>query len=586
MPLYRSQTRRPTTEEPVQLPREILERIDRVCDYHRASKHTYAAVEAARQSLSLDWPNKPSPYRTFEKFPRTALPTTILDAAVPTLQLLAEGLGALPASQLQPPQDLKTLGTWLYLSDGITIEKGLGSRRYSLRSCPSSGALFPYEIYVAAFAVEGLEPGLYHYSVREFSLRRLRDGAVALNQLKRGRPDLDFLKTVPAAMLVTTNFWRSAWRYKQRAYRYVLLDAGHLVQNLVTVGNALGIQTSVRLRMNDRNTRELIGVAEECEFGQCEPAQAMVVWADKATRPMAPPAKPPAAPPAPNGDPLAGLAPDGSAAGAAALELPPIERPPLSPHVTPYGSMLAVHHDCVAPGVALREIRPPLTELTPLVHGIPYADPAPPEELPSGPSVRRVLLARRSPADFLRHSISRSQLWHMNRVAFRGGSFFPVVPDGPHTGLVRPYWVLHDVGGMDEGVWHYDAQADRWALLRRGDYRMESQYLALEQTMFGNAAAVCFMVSDLNSLMAGAGPDAYRLAHLEAGAVAQRIHLAAAGMELACAGIGAFFDDEVRQFLDLDRTGWEPVYGVAVGVPAPDPPPEPPAALRRPPRGW
>jgi hypothetical protein len=57
-------------------------------------------------------------------------------------------------------------------------------------------------------------------------------------------------------------------------------------------------------------------------------------------------------------------------------------------------------------------------------------------------------------------------------------------------------------------------------------------------------------------------------------------------MELGCAGAGAFYDDEVRRFLDLDRTAWEPIHAIAIGVPAPEPPPERPAALQRPPRQW
>jgi len=584
----------------VALSREILERIERVRDYHQASKHTYDQVQAAQQGWALDWDNKPSPYRTFPEFPKTALPTTIIDASVPTLDLLTDGLGALPASQVQPPQDLKTLASWLYLADGITIEKGVGSRRYSLRSCPSSGALFPFEIYVAAFAIDGLSPGLYHYSVREFSLRRLREGPLTLQHLKRGRPDLEFLKTVPAALLVSTNFWRSAWRYRQRAYRYALLDAGHLVQNLVSVASGIGIQTTTRLRMNERITRELIGLAEDCDFGECESVQAMVVWADTATKPINAPSRAASLSSSSvfgihGGDPLAGLtssgapigaAPPAEAGGTAVNELPPIARAPLSPHATPYGSIRGAHEDCVAPGVAIREIRPPLTELSPAPVGATYIDLAPPEPLPSGPSLRRVLMTRRSPADFLRHSIARSQFWTLNRLAFRGGSHFPTFPDGPHTGLVKPFWVLHDVGGMDAGVWYYDAPADRWALVRRGDYRMETLYLCLEQQVAGNASAVCFLVAELRALMGAAGPDAYRLAHLEAGVVAQRCHLAAAGMELGCAGAGAFYDDEVRRFLDLDRTAWEPIHAIAIGVPAPEPPPERPAALQRPPRQW
>src|SRR5207237_10515226 len=167
-------------------------------------------VPAAQQTAAPDWDNRPSACRTFADYPRTPVPTTIVDASVPTLEVLADGLGAIPASQVQPPQDLKTLASWLYLANGITIEKGVGSRRYSLRSCPSSGALYPFEVYVAAFAVDGLAPGLYHYGVSAFSLRRLRDGATTLQHLKRGRPDLEFLKTVPAALLVSTNYWRSA----------------------------------------------------------------------------------------------------------------------------------------------------------------------------------------------------------------------------------------------------------------------------------------------------------------------------------------------------------------------------------------
>src|SRR5204862_493690 len=127
MPLYRSQSsqRRIPPPEPVSLSREILERIERVREYHQASKHTYEQVQAAQQTALLDWDNKPSAYRTFPGHPRTLLPTTIVDASVPALQLLADGLGAIPASQLQPPQNLKTLASWLYLADGITIENGV-----------------------------------------------------------------------------------------------------------------------------------------------------------------------------------------------------------------------------------------------------------------------------------------------------------------------------------------------------------------------------------------------------------------------------------------------------------------------------
>ena len=64
--------------------------------------------------------------------------------------------------------------------------------------------------------VEGIEPGLYHYSPKEFALRKLRGGAETLARLTRGRPDLAFLKTVPLAMLVSTIYCRATWRFGRR----------------------------------------------------------------------------------------------------------------------------------------------------------------------------------------------------------------------------------------------------------------------------------------------------------------------------------------------------------------------------------
>ncbi len=75
------------------------------------------------------------------------------------------------------------------------------------------------------------------------------------------------------------------------------------------------------------------------------------------------------------------------------------------------------------------------------------------------------------------------------------------------------------------------------------------------------------MAADLGHTMAHAGPDAYRLAHLEAGIAAQRLSLAAASVDLSTAGLGAFYDEEIRTFLGLDHTGWLVIYGIALGVP-------------------
>ena len=526
----------------VPLPRDVLERVERVLEYHRLGKHTHESVRLLKPQMALS--SQPSPYRTFPDMPKVTLPTGLLDLPVPALALMREGLGALPDSQIAPPQDLKTLATWLFMAYGVNVEKRFGIYKYRLRTCPSASALYPCELYIAAFAIDGIEPGLYAFNPHEFALTKLREGAEALAQIKRGRPELAFLKNVPATLLVSTIYWRSAWKYRGRGFRVATLDAGHLIANLVAAANGLGVQTMTRLKLNDNTTRELIGVPPECEFGCFEAVQAMVVWADDAAHP------------------LVGY-------GGGYHPMPPIERAPLSPSFVPYGSIVAAHFDCVAPGVPIREIRPPLTELSPLPAAHPMQELPITEALTGGPSLRQVLLKRRSARDFTHLGIPRNRFLAINQSAFRTGTFIPLHPDGPHPGLIRPFWVIHDVTGMTSGIWYYHPPVDKWVLLKRGDYRAESRYMCLEQPRCGNCSALCVLAANLPMLMQSGGPDIYRMAHLEAGIAGQRLALAAGAGGIAASGIGSFYDDEVRQFLGLLQTGWEAIYITALGFSAP-----------------
>jgi SagB-type dehydrogenase family enzyme len=140
-------------------------------------------------------------------------------------------------------------------------------------------------------------------------------------------------------------------------------------------------------------------------------------------------------------------------------------------------------------------------------------------------------------------------------------------PDGAHVGLVRALWVTFDVTGMDDGIWYHNPVTDKWSVLNRGDYRRQTAHMSLEQDYAGQGFATCFIVANLHHLMTHAGPDIYRLAHLEAGIVAQRLYLAANALGLGVAFSGLFYDDEVRKFFGLLQSGWEVMYEVAMGVP-------------------
>ena len=185
-----------------------------------------------------------------------------------------------------------------------------------------------------------------------------------------------------------------------------------------------------------------------------------------------------------------------------------------------------------------------------------------------GPSLRQVLLTRRSSRNFEHNALPRDRFLNINQCAFRTGTFLPLFPQGPYLGLIRPFWVIHAVTGMPAGIWHYHPHTDRWVLLKRGNFRAQSQAMCVGQPRCGNAAALCLMTSNLGVTLHALGPDVYRLAHLEAGIAGQRLALAAAASGIGASGIGSFYDDELRLFLGLEQTGWEVIYATALGVPA------------------
>ncbi len=522
------------------VPRSILDRVDRVYEFHRGTRCApgVAAAEASVNPASI-----PAVYARFPDRPQISLPTSILDIAPGALSVLEQGVAAIPVSFVSPPQNLKTLATWLYLSCANThkIVDPAGGPALWTRPWLSIGSAYPCEIYVATFAIDGVPPGLYHFSPRQFSLCKLREGPETLGSLKRGRPDLDLLKSVPAAILVTTIFCRSSARFQKRGYRYAVQDAGHAIQAIVTTANGLGIQTLVRLRMNETQMRELIGICPDADYGVCESVQGMVVWADQAVNPMAYTPSPPAA-------------------------LPPIARAPLAERIIAYGSIQAVHEDCVAPGVAIREVRPPLTEMDPMPAEYPITHLPEPDEPTPGLSLRKVMMELAPAGAFASRAIAREDFARINRLTFRGGTFHPLFPSGPHVALVRPFWLVHNVIGLDKGIWYYDPTSDTWALLRFGEFQSEAATLCLAQPFCAKAAAVCFLASSLHKLLSAAGPDLYRLAHLEAGMAVERMIIAATALGLGGRPIGSFYDEPVREFLGMSRSGWEILSAAAIGA--------------------
>jgi SagB-type dehydrogenase family enzyme len=89
-------------------------------------------------------------------------------------------------------------------------------------------------------AVEGIEPGIYHYAVDQHALEILRTGDFRTD-IARAALDQDIAFWANVVFVWTAVFDRSKWKYRQRAYRYIYLDAGHIAQNTALGAVALGL---------------------------------------------------------------------------------------------------------------------------------------------------------------------------------------------------------------------------------------------------------------------------------------------------------------------------------------------------------
>ena len=130
----------------------------------------------------------------------------------------------------------------LELSYGITEETPADSEvpRLSRRVVPSAGALYPIEMYLVALRVEGLEAGLYHYHPKNRMLDRLQTGELR-SEIENAVLYPEIVSQASVVFLLAAVFQRTRFKYGERGYRFVLLDSGHIAQNIYLVSAALGL---------------------------------------------------------------------------------------------------------------------------------------------------------------------------------------------------------------------------------------------------------------------------------------------------------------------------------------------------------
>jgi SagB-type dehydrogenase family enzyme len=156
---------------------------------------------------------------------------------------------------------MEELSQLLWAIQGVTAHAG----DYALRTAPSAGALYPIETYVLVNRVSDLGAGLYHYDVRQHRLEVVRKGDFG-SDIAQAALGQTFLQEAALVFLWTAVVARSKWKYRERAYRYIYMDAGHIGQNAYLAAEVLGLGACTVGAFLDDEVNSVIGIDGENEI--------------------------------------------------------------------------------------------------------------------------------------------------------------------------------------------------------------------------------------------------------------------------------------------------------------------------------
>ena len=511
-------------------------------EYHERTKH--APSDFPNPDLKLDFETYPRPFKRYRDRPRESLPG-VRAPVLPALSTVAEA-GADPLAgtdqTARDPVDAGTVASLCYYAAGVKTERdhpadGVDRTMY-YRTASCTGNLHHVDAYVVCAELDGLDAGVYHFDPATFSLDALREGDYRGALATAAGPGAG-VADAPVTVVLTSEWWRNAWKYRGRTYRHAFWDSGTVVANLLGTAHAFDLPASVAAGFDDRAVADLLGVDPATEA----PLELVPVGEGASA-----------------GDPTAG---DLQALDPATEPHPDHDRT----HDLPYeawtastlsdGESAAAWRDRVREARSVGRVAAGDGERVPL-------DPVDYETEVARP-LWSAIERRRSCREFADGPLSRRKLGTVLDRATRGVPDDWNASDASGLRFNDVYVLATDVDGVPDG--RYQFHPDEGTLERLGGATTRDQTrLALGQEWAGDAHANVYCMTDVDAVVEKLGDRGYRLAQLEAGIVLGRLYLATyAHRPLGGTGL-TFFDDEVTDYLSPRAEGQTPTTLFVLGV--------------------
>lgn len=183
---------------------------------------------------------KPEPFKPYDDSELIALP----DFSGLETKSVLDAISGRKSVRIYAEESLTLteLSYLLWATQGITIKNSNGVPK---RTVPSAGATYTFETYIFINNVEGLKEGIYRYIVPEHKLIKLKlldDISKTIDEMTLEQPFVPhFAKKAAALFVWTTIPYRSEWKFDVQAHKKILIDAGHVCQNLYIAGESIDI---------------------------------------------------------------------------------------------------------------------------------------------------------------------------------------------------------------------------------------------------------------------------------------------------------------------------------------------------------
>ncbi len=493
--------------------------------YHESTKRTY-----------IDLSTKPPLYKSYPGAPTVPLPIDFGPPASSALPAVAgDPAAGLNVHNQAGTLELTGLAQLLHFSAGVIRRSVLPrSGEVHYRAAASAGALYPVEVYLVTGDVPGLKAGVYHFSPAEASLTLLREGDHR-RELVEAAGGEQRVAAAPVTLVLSAVFWRSAWKYRERGYRYCHWDAGTVLSNALAIARGTDLPASLVTGFHDGRVNRLLGLTPKREAALC-------------LVPVGSGSSSPAAVSLSDAPLLAAQVDDG-----AGIE-------------TTYRAIVQTHAStCLTSSAEVLAWRRAETDLA--LSATPGAGE------PTGRSdagairsnaLGSTILNRGSTRRFERESISYDQF-----AAIVDASIRPIPADfGSRRpgSLLEAYVIANAVEGLEAGAYFFSPTERKLELLKQGDFRDEAGHLCFEQALGADCSAVIYFLASLDQVLGWYGNRGYRAAQLEAGVRIGNVYLCAHSMGLGATGM-TFYDDEVVEFFSPHAAGKGVMSLAAVGVP-------------------